>query len=828
MSSPDVRVRLTAEGVSEVVAALRKVRAESEASGASSARSFRGFGAALSSVRSLAVQLSAALAVGQITAFVQRSAQAADEMGKLGQRVGASVENISALAVGARTADVELESLQGSLGLLAQKLVQLRAGAPEAARAFGALGLRARDFDGKDTAEALELVASRMGGLEDSADKTAIAPLLNDLSQGGLGAMRDRARELGLLLDGQLVQSLQAMNDDMALLGAQAEGVGAQFAAAMAPDIRQAVKAISASLQGEGVQAFRDFARIVGFVIRLVTGLVLGLAELVRTQFTQIKLTVVSLVQAVPRALKGDFAGAKEIMDAAFRARIEDLKAARERLAKIVKDLTSAAEDPGPLRGGTQDSAADAARIFQQRAEVVRAGIRNELALFEAKIALEDEMLQQQYRDGLISARTYYREQLALIERASAVRVGALVRQRVAAEQLDDATKRQIELQQIDTELAKENVRLNGERARALATYRNELRTLGQQNIQFQQEIARAEGDRVSAERLGLQKELDDLRERQTREGVPEADIEANVAEFKKIAEAGFEFEQTVILARERLNDLLERRGRIQAQVEAGAKGEMEGEREILELERERYPQLLAISKALLKAAEATRNPEMIAAARDYVRTVEDIGLALEAADASFRDFQRAAGSAFRSSLTQTLAAVGREIRTLGEFFESFLDNVLDGLQQIAAQQLSSTIFKGLFSGVPGFADGGLVRGPGGPRSDGLLAFLSPGEFVVNAASVSEPGALALLEHINKMGGIKNALEPHIDLGSRYSVHRYADGGFVTAEPASVNGQIEVGLEPGLVAKHIATPEGQKAILKVIAQNRRGIGRILG
>ena len=40
-------------------------------------------------------------------------------------------------------------------------------------------------------------------------------------------------------------------------------------------------------------------------------------------------------------------------------------------------------------------------------------------------------------------------------------------------------------------------------------------------------------------------------------------------------------------------------------------------------------------------------------------------------------------------------------------------------------------------SALPGFADGGTVRGPGGPRSDSIPAMLSNGEFVVNARAAS-------------------------------------------------------------------------------------------
>jgi hypothetical protein len=45
-------------------------------------------------------------------------------------------------------------------------------------------------------------------------------------------------------------------------------------------------------------------------------------------------------------------------------------------------------------------------------------------------------------------------------------------------------------------------------------------------------------------------------------------------------------------------------------------------------------------------------------------------------------------------------------------------------------------------SGIPGFATGGYVSGPGTGTSDSILAHLSNGEYVMNARAVKENGAL--------------------------------------------------------------------------------------
>lgn len=120
------------------------------------------------------------------------------------------------------------------------------------------------------------------------------------------------------------------------------------------------------------------------------------------------------------------------------------------------------------------------------------------------------------------------------------------------------------------------------------------------------------------------------------------------------------------------------------------------------------------------------------------------------------------------------------------ELFTRQLDRVASKLMDMALNDLFGKAFgnsgQGLFGGggflsslfggfgggggsvlglTPGsgglYADGGYVRGPGGPRSDSINAWLSNGEFVVNAAATSR-----YRSHLEAMNS-----------------HRYADGGYV-------------------------------------------------
>lgn len=72
-----------------------------------------------------------------------------------------------------------------------------------------------------------------------------------------------------------------------------------------------------------------------------------------------------------------------------------------------------------------------------------------------------------------------------------------------------------------------------------------------------------------------------------------------------------------------------------------------------------------------------------------------------------------------------------------------------------------------------GFANGGFVAGPGGPRSDSIPAMLSDGEFVVNAASTKK--FLPLLKRINAEKAVSRATG-----GPVSGIQHFADGGYVS------------------------------------------------
>ena len=292
-STPDVRVRLSAEGQAEVIAALRKVQQEGNAAASKSGTAFKGLNSVLASTKALLASLGLVFTVATLSNLVRTGAAAADEMGKLAQKMGTTTERASALAFQARQDDVEIAALTSTMGRFNKRLDELRAGEPGATDAFRRIGLAAEDFEGKDTAEALELVARRLGEFKDGGTKAAasmdifgksgaeLLPLLKSLDEQGLQGVTESATEAGAVFTKEMAEASDRLGDALGKLKQQASGVSAQFVTGLAPDVTAALEDVSKALASnatDGENWARQLGRAVGLVISSVQ---FGVVEIV-------------------------------------------------------------------------------------------------------------------------------------------------------------------------------------------------------------------------------------------------------------------------------------------------------------------------------------------------------------------------------------------------------------------------------------------------------------------------------------------------------------------------------------------------------------------
>lgn len=220
---------------------------------------------AFGGVRSAIAALGVGLSAGAFAAFVKRGIDAADQLNKLSQKVGVTVESLSALQYAAKLSDVSIEQLQTGLTRLNVTLADAQAGGKEAGQAFARLRLDPAQF--RSTEQAFEAIAGRLSQMEDGFEKTAIAvqlfgrsgaELLPLLNQGpeGLAKFREEAKRLGLVVSTETARAAEEFNDNLTRLKANLEGLGTTIASKVVGPLRDLTDRLVAAREAGGLLGF--------------------------------------------------------------------------------------------------------------------------------------------------------------------------------------------------------------------------------------------------------------------------------------------------------------------------------------------------------------------------------------------------------------------------------------------------------------------------------------------------------------------------------------------------------------------------------------------
>jgi hypothetical protein len=220
-------------------------------------------GAARASITALAGLGATAIFTGAI----QSTAQFQDEMGKLAQRSGVTVEAFSALDHAAMLADVSREDLSKGLKELSK---DIDAGGVK----LKALGINATTADG-----AMLQFAERISKIQDPARKVAeAADLLGDrfgpnliplLNQGaaGLKGAADEAARFGLIVTTEASAAAEEFNDNLARLAKLAEGAKIAITSDLVKGLGESTKAFLDANTQAGL-----LAGSIAFIQTLLTG----------------------------------------------------------------------------------------------------------------------------------------------------------------------------------------------------------------------------------------------------------------------------------------------------------------------------------------------------------------------------------------------------------------------------------------------------------------------------------------------------------------------------------------------------------------------------
>ncbi|MBP1627169.1 MAG: phage tail protein [Holophagaceae bacterium] len=245
----DMRVRLSADGIKEVIDSLKRVQNEVKKTGDEG----KSAGDALGALGTL-------FAAQQIASFAAKALDAAEGLNKMSQKTGVAVEQLSVLTTMAATADVSAEDLQKGFNKLAKSMDALQSGDASTAEYFKRIGLSAKDLQGLSLDQAMVKIANAQAKYADGAGKAAtmmgifgksgtnLIPLLNELANGGFEQARTKLEKLGRVLSGDAAAAAEDFNDSLKDLRQAAEGALVKTAVTTLPTLTTAVKDMTVAM----------------------------------------------------------------------------------------------------------------------------------------------------------------------------------------------------------------------------------------------------------------------------------------------------------------------------------------------------------------------------------------------------------------------------------------------------------------------------------------------------------------------------------------------------------------------------------------------------
>lgn len=210
-----------------------------------------GLRGAATSLNGLLGTLGAALSVASLVAAGQAALNTADELSKLSQKTGLSVESLSLLKPVAEQAGTSMEGFAKGLAKLANSLVAAAGGAQEPATAFARLGVAVTSSTGqlRPTEAVLLDLADAFARMPDGAEQSALAmklfgksgvELIPFLNQGraGIEQLKSQFKALGLEISGDTARAAETFNDTLDTVKQALSGIALRIAQAALPALQ--------------------------------------------------------------------------------------------------------------------------------------------------------------------------------------------------------------------------------------------------------------------------------------------------------------------------------------------------------------------------------------------------------------------------------------------------------------------------------------------------------------------------------------------------------------------------------------------------------------
>ena len=796
MSSSEImKVRLTADGIQEVISALKKV----EGAAVRTKKSSEGIG---SNLRNELRDLGIGVALQQLGRFVKANIEAQAAVQDLVEVSGASAEAISVLGMAAKKEGVSMEGLEKGVKGATKFMAALQEGSSEAKQTLSALGLSAQDLVGKSLDQQLVTIANAMDRFSDEGqsgmNKAALAmkifgknggdmlQVMQRLSGDGFKRLQEEGIRTGQVLSGEAALAAKKAKEEISNLQGQVEGATNAFSQGLIPALGDAINGLSGVGDPKGLDGFRKVGEYVGKVAKGITSAFIIVGNMVAYVLNEIGTQAAALwedlktLAGVSSSLfsgdfKGAFKGAKGIGRESARA----LGSGRERFLAFLDNTGAALDDvwfrldssagaastkdgKGKEKGNLGVGGGSDSKAAAKAAAEGIAAAKRELEAKKQTLEEFNQLNEHYHEQELIDLDDYLENRRNALEYAGQIEVQALQDQ-------IEAEKR----------LGKESSQTKINDLRAEIALKKQATTAA-----LHEDSWKAAQDREAAKELAVTRAGSALEHSQGRlnlglEGVDLQRAQGLISENEAIARKIALYQQYL--------PLLEEEARLQ-----------------------------------MEAAAATNDTADDLKAQQNLSDVETLKTKFGELGDKMKWLKDTAKDAATSGLSEFFMSLGNESDSLSDKIKNLARSIAQAVMQASAMKLAAAAMGGM-----GFSGGGWT-GPGGRYEEAGVVHRD--EFVFSQPAVRNigVGALNLWHNAAKRGALSGLTMPQ---GSRPG---YAEGGLVGAgaQPqtfkSEVSGAIAVHPPEGWVIEVLRSPEAVRIMAENVKSHSKRFNGALG
>ena len=789
-AAPDVRVRLSAEGVAEVAAAFRTIAQEGAKSGAKATQAFDQTNKSLASLRSTVATLKLAVVWAGIERGVHAVLDFAESLRSTADNLGISTDLLQELRYAAVQTGTPIDVLERGLAALSQRIGDAAAKGEPVVAFLDGTAIAAKNADGsvRDLWPVLNDVATKFPALASAAERAAAAQdlfgksgrsMIGMMADGaeGLGVLRQQAHTTAYVMGSELVQKAALVSDHLAAMKTEfLVAFGEGFLGKTLGDAQGLADVFKDPDFQHGVEDIASGFKYLGSALALIIELIGKNPQLFEVLAG---FAIGARVGGVGGAAVGGGIGT-------LVAAAQLLQASRGSAAPEIPPLLRRPPEGSDTASGIISDESKAIAALQKQA----ADAQNDISARRARIIEEVAAGQTSELEGDQQLLSLQRERLSTLEDIAA-KVRAIADRSQNPQDLATASSLEKQVSQARIEAA--------QAAKQMATDAGQEAHVREQAAraaeEYEARLLEMQGQRHAAEQLALNVDLMKYEENLRKMGtLNDAAIAERVAKARAAGEQRITFADLQAEADKTFGEIDARRTAITEAVALGQITEQQGEAQLIALDKERLAGLEAVAAKMLAIAEASGDQKQIDAARQLVASISGLRIETDKAGREWAAFQKQMLDAGQQSAANFFDDFLSGAKSADQAFSDLTKSIRAAFFRLISEQLAQKLFSSLFGaasggGFLGFfgigttpaakARGGIVRGPGTATSDSVPAWLSDGEFVVRAGVVGHPGVRAYLEQINAGMNL-----PRI-APDRY--RGFNAGGYVSSLPQSVH-----------------------------------------